>query len=168
MYIKRTLKRDNYLKKKTIKHKKKTIKHKKGGNTIQKKNSLENPRFSNNLEIIANQRLLNRILDTIQYCRDLIQHLKIENEILWQEKFKLSENYLSNRNDELYKEIQKVYHKIDKLQNEYSQILRYIAQFITIYDVLSNTGEELTPEVRQRYIDEYNDLTIELYQQYIN
>lgn len=161
MYKKRTLK-------KTIKHKKKTRRYKKGGNTIPKNNSLENPRFSNNLEIIANQRLLNRILDTIQYCHDLIQHLKIEYEILRQEKIELSEKYLSNQNDELYKEIQKLYPKMDKLQNEYSQILRYNGQFITIYDVLSNTGEELTPEVRQRYIDEYNDLTLELYQKYIN
>ena len=161
MYKKRTLK-------KAIKHKKKTRRYKKGGNTIPKNNSLENPLFSNNLEIIANQRLLNRIEDTIQYCRKIIQDLNIENEILWQEKFELSENYLSNRNDELYKEIHKLYQKIEETQNKLSQILNYQAQFLTIYDILSNTGEELTPEVRQRYIDEYNDLTLELYQKYIN
>ena len=85
-----------------------------------------------------------------------------------QKKIKLSEKYLSNQNDELYKKIQKVYQKIEETQNKYSQILNYQAQFLTIYDILSNTGEELTPEVRQRYIDEYNDLTLELYQKYIN
>ena len=68
---------------------------------------------------------------------------------MWQEKFKL-------------------YQKIEETQNKLSQILNYQAQFLTIYDILSNTGEELTPEVRQRYIDEYNDLTLELYQKYIN
>ena len=153
--------------KKTLTKKNKRYKYKKGGNTIPKNNSLENPRFSNNLEIIANERLLNRIVDTIQYCDDLIQHLKIENEIE-NEIFELSEKYLSEPNEELYKEIQKLYHKMDELHNEFSKILNYKKQFISIYDVLSTTGDELTPEIRQRYIDEYNDLTIELYQQYIN
>ena len=87
---------------------------------------------------------------------------------MWQEKFELSENYLHNRNDELYIEIHKVYQKIEKLHNEYSQILRYKTQFLTIYDILSNTGEELIPDVRQRYIDEYNDLTLELHQLYLH
>ena len=63
---------------------------------------------------------------------------------------------------------EKLYQKIEETQNKLSQILNYQAQFLTIYDILSNTGEELTPEVRQRYIDEYNDLTLELYQKYIN
>ena len=169
MYKKKSTKKNKPNKPNKRKNKKTTQTYKtykKGGNTIPKNNSLENPIFSNNLEILANQRLLNRIRDTIQYCNDLIQHLKIEQEILWQEKFELSENYLSDRNDELYKEIHKVYQKIEETQNELIKILNYQEQFVTIYDILSNTGEELTPAIRQRYIDEYNDLTLELYQLY--
>ena len=85
---------------------------------------------------------------------------------MWRKKFGLSENYLHKRNDELYKDINKVYEKIEKTKNELSKILNYKEQLLTIYDILSNTGEELIPDVRQRYIDEYNDLTLELYQLY--
>jgi hypothetical protein len=145
-------------------------KYKKGGNISSKNNYsnyLENQPFSDNLELLQNQRILNRIHDTIQKCRDIVIHLNFEKEILFQEKFELSETYLSNPNEELYEEINELYKKIRKIQNEQEDLYNYNTQFFKIYDILSNTGEELTRDVRQRYIDEYNNLTMELHQKYI-
>jgi hypothetical protein len=151
--------------------KKRPKKQKKGGNISSKNNYsnyLENQPFSDNLEILQNQRILNRIHDTIQKCRDIIIHLNFEKEILFQENFELSETYLSNPNEELYEEINELHKKIRKIQNEQEDLYNYHTQFFKIYDILSNTGEELTRDVRQRYIDEYSNLTMELHQKYID
>jgi predicted nuclease with TOPRIM domain len=153
--------------KKTLTKKNKRYKYKKGGNTNSRDKPLENEFFPDNLKILQNERILNRIKDTIQKCRDVIQNLNIEKDILFQEKVELSETYLSNLNEEIFNKIHELYKKINKIQNEQIDLYNYHTQFSKIYDILSNTGEELTPDGRERYIDEYNMLAMKFRQQYI-
>lgn len=151
--------------------KKRPKKQKKGGNISSKNNYsnyLENQPFPDNLKILQNERILNRIQDTIQKCRDIIQDLDIEKDILFKEKYELSENYLHNLNEEIYNKIHELNQKIRQIQNEQIDLYDYQKQFFKIYDILSNTGEELTPDGRERYIDEYKNLTMELHQKYID
>jgi hypothetical protein len=154
--------------KKTLSKKNKLYKYKKGGNTNSRDKPLENEFFPDNLKILQNERILNRIHDTIQKCRDIIIHLNFEKEILFQEKYELSENYLNNLNEEIYNKIHELNQKISQIQNEQIDLYGYHTQFFKIYDILSTTGEELTPDGRERYIDEYNILAIKFGQQYIN
>jgi hypothetical protein len=50
------------------------------------------------------------------------------------------------------------------LANEIIKLYDYRIEFVKILDILSNTGEELTPGGREMYIDRYKDLTMQLYQ----
>jgi len=154
--------------KKTLTKRNKRNKYKKGGNTNSMNKPLGNETIPDQFKILQNQRVLNRIEDTIQQCRDILQHLNFEKEILFQEKFELSKTYLSNPNKELYEEIHELYEKINQIQDEQEDLYNYHTQFFKIYDILSNTGEELTPDGRERYIDEYNVLAMEFREKYFN
>jgi chromosome segregation ATPase len=142
-------------------------KQKKGGNRSFKKHSLANE-LPDNLANEQNERILGRIRADIQYCIERISELELQKEILFQEKTDIEET-LSHANDnktksELYNEIERVYKEINKIQNEMIKLYDYRIEFTKILDILSNTGEELTPDGREMYIDRYKDLTMQLYQ----
>jgi chromosome segregation ATPase len=149
-------------------NKNKSVKNKKkGGNRSFKKHSLANE-LPDNLANEQNERILGRIRADIQYCIERISELELQKEILFQEKTDLEET-LSHANDnktksELYNEIERVYKEINKIQNEMIKLYDYRIEFTKILDILSNTGEELTPDGREMYIDRYKDLTMKLYQ----
>jgi hypothetical protein len=149
-------------------NKNKSVKNKKkGGNRSFKKHSLANE-LPDNLANEQNERILGRIRADIQYCIERISELELQKEILFQEKTDLEET-LSHANDnktksELYNEIERVYKEINKIQNEMIKLYDYRIEFTKILDILSNTGEELTPDGREMYIDRYKDLTMQLYQ----
>ena len=91
-----------------------------------------------------------------------------KKEILSQEITGLEES-LSHDNDyktklELYDEILRVYEEKNKIQDEMIKLYNFRTEFSKILDILSNTGEELTPDGREMYIDRYKDLTMQLYQ----
>ena len=142
-------------------------KQKNGGNRSFKKHSLANE-LPDNLANEQNERILDRIRDNIQYCIERIPELEFQKEILFQEKTDLEET-LSHANDdetklEVHDEIVRVYKEINKIQNEIIKLYEYRIEFAKILDILSNTGEELTPDGREMYIDRYKDLTMQLYQ----
>ena len=121
-----------------------------------------------NLANEQNERILDRIRDNIQYCIERVTELELQKEILFQEKTDLEET-LSHANDnktklELNDEILRVYKEINKIQYEMIKLYDYRIEFTKILDILSNTGEELTPDGREMYIDRYKDLTMQLYQ----
>jgi hypothetical protein len=165
MYKKTTKK--NKINKRNRKRNKSVKKQKKGGNRSFKKHSLANE-LPDNLANEQNERLLDRIRDNIQYCIERVQELESQKEILFQEKKSLEET-LSHANDnktklELHDEIVRVYKEINKINNEIIKLYNYRIEFAKIVDILSNTGEELTPDGREMYIDRYKDLTMQLYQ----
>ena len=142
-------------------------KQKKGGNRSFKNHSLANE-FPDNLANEQNERILDRIRDDMQYCVVRISELELQKEILSQEITGLRES-LSHDNDyktklELYDEILRVYEEKNKIHDEMSKLYNYRTEFSKILDILSNTGEELTPDGREMYIDRYKDLTMQLYQ----
>ena len=149
-------------------NKNKSVKNKKkGGNRSLKKLSLANE-LPDNLANEQNERILGRIRADIQYCIERVTELELQKEILYQEKTDLEET-LSHANDnktklELYDEIVRVYKEINKINNEIIKLYNYRIEFAKILDILSNTGEELTPDGREMYIDRYKDLTMQLYQ----
>ena len=121
-----------------------------------------------NLANEQNERILDRIRADIQYCIERVTELELQKEILFQEKTGLEET-LSHANDnktklELHDEIVRVYKEINKINNEIIKLYNYRIEFAKILDILSNTGEELTPDGREMYIDRYKDLTMQLYQ----
>jgi hypothetical protein len=165
MYKKTTKK--NKINKRNRKRNKSVKKQKKGGNRSFKKHSLANE-LPDNLANEQNERILDRIRDNIQYCIERVQELESQKEILFQEKKGLEET-LSHANDnktklELHDEIVRVYKEINKINNEIIKLYDYRIEFVKILDILSNTGEELTPDGREMYIDRYKDLTMQLYQ----
>jgi len=142
-------------------------KQKKGGNRSFKKHSLANE-IPDNLANEQNERILDRIRDNIQYCIERVPELEFQKEILFQEKKGLEET-LSHANDnktktELHDEMERVYKEIKKINNEIIKLYEYRIEFTKILDILSNTGEELTHDGREMYIERYKDLTIQLYQ----
>jgi hypothetical protein len=142
-------------------------KQKKGGNRSFKKHSLANE-LPDNLANEQNERILDRIRDNIQYCIERVPELEFQKEILFQKKTDLKET-LSHANDyktklELNDEIVRVYKEIHKIQYEIIKLYDYHIEFVKILDILSNTGEELTPDGREMYIDRYKNLTMQLYQ----
>jgi hypothetical protein len=165
---KKTTKRNKINKRNRQRNKNKSVKNKKkGGNRSFKKHSLANE-LPDNLANEQNERILDRIRDNIQYCIERVSELEFQKEILFQEKKNL-EKTLSHANDnktklELNDEIVRVYKEINKIQNEMIKLYDYRIEFVKILDILSNTGEELTPDGREMYIDRYKDLTMQLYQ----
>lgn len=149
-------------------NKNKSLKNtKKGGNRSFKNDSLTNE-FPDNLANEQNERILDRIRDDMQYCVVRISELELQIEILSQ-KIKGLEESLSHDNDnktklELLDEIITVYKEKNKIQDEMIKLYNYRIEFAKILDILSNTGEELTPDGREMYIDRYKDLTMQLYQ----
>jgi hypothetical protein len=165
---KKTTKKNKINKRNRKRNKNKSVKkQKKGGNRSFKKHSLANE-LPDNLANEQNERLLDRIRDNIQYCIERVTELESQKEILFQEKKGLEET-LSHANDnktksELYNEIERVYKEINKIQHEIIKLYNYRIEFVKILDILSNTGEELTPDGREMYINRYKDLTMQLYQ----
>lgn len=148
-------------------HKNKSLKKTKGGNRSFKNHSLQNE-FPDNLANEQNERILDRIRDDIQYCIERTSELELQNELLSQKITGLEES-LSHDNDnktklELLDEIITVYKEKNKIQDEMIKLYNYRTEFAKILDILSNTGEELTPDGREMYIDRYKDLTMQLYQ----
>ena len=63
---------------------------------------------------------------------------------------------------EIFNQAKEVEAILKNIQIVEKKMINYKIELNGIYNILNSDGEELTPDIRQRYVNEYNDLTIEM------
>jgi len=158
MYKNKKSTKKNKLKNK-LKNQKRTLrkKLKKGGKIVPKTKEFEFQTTPNNLII------LNRIENSINSCNNYIHNIQALYDNIYDNQFiPIHDRMQAKPSVEIFNEAKEVEAILKNIQIVEKKMISYKEEMNGIYNILNSDGEELTHDVRQRYVNEYNDLTIEM------
>ena len=142
-----------------LKYKKRTLrkKLKKGGKIVPKTQEFEFGTSPNNLII------LNRIENSINRCNNHVHNIQSLYDDIYDNQFlPLHDRMQAKPSVEIFNQAKEVEAILKNIQIVEKKMINYKIELNGIYNILNSDGEELTPDIRQRYVNEYNDLTIEM------
>lgn len=162
MYKNKKPTKKNKLKNK-LRNKNKTLrkrnlkKSKKGGKIVPRDKNLEFDDSPNRLIV------LNRIQNSINVCDNHVHNIQSLYNDIYDNKFiPIYDRMQSNPSVEIFNEAKEVETTLKNIQIVEKKMINYSGELNAIFNILNSDDEELTPDVRERYVNEYNDLSIEM------